>query len=256
MKDKGFTLIELLVVIAVIAVLMAILMPALRRAREQAKRIMCASQVRQQTLALLMYSQQNNGRMPLMTFAGGQWLWDISYFASDAVMENAGGDRKIFRCPSNPVDTSAPNYWRYSESRNFFGSGIDTPEPTSADERQKNYRVVSYCYLMETKSGRGTIWAASAPGGTKAPDPMRKFVKTTTQIGHQSQMEFVLDTVIKYPDGWTRPDRFADWAQGTNHMARRDPDGGNIGFLDGHGEWRHFEDMHERYGIQGVVFWW
>lgn len=44
---KGFTLIELLVVIAIIAVLMAVLMPALQRAREQGKRAVCLSNVKQ-----------------------------------------------------------------------------------------------------------------------------------------------------------------------------------------------------------------
>jgi prepilin-type N-terminal cleavage/methylation domain-containing protein len=59
---KGFTLIELLVVIAIIAVLMAILMPALHRAREQGKRAACLSNLKQMTLAWIMYAmlQKNN----------------------------------------------------------------------------------------------------------------------------------------------------------------------------------------------------
>lgn len=247
---KGFTLIELLVVIAIIAVLMAILMPSLKRAREQARRTTCANQVRQQTLALLMYAQQNNCKMPLMTSSGGEWLWDISYFATDAIIKN-GGSKKIFRCPSNQINTSTDNYWRYTEF-----PGIEAPEPTLESERQRQHRVVSYCYLMDTRSGRGTIFAAGEPG-TEVTDPHREFIKTTTQIGGHSRMEFVLDTVIEYPNsGWILPDRYAEWAQGTNHMDKRDPDGANIGFLDGHQEWRHFENMYQRYTKQGVFFWW
>jgi len=145
---KGFTLIELLVVIAIIAVLMAILMPSLKRAREQARRTSCANQVRQQTLALLMYAQQNGGKMPLASFGGGEWLWDLSYFATDAIIRN-GGRKKIFRCPSNQINTSHDNYWRYTE---YNGSPMTTPEPTLVSERQQHYRVVSYSYLMDRRA--------------------------------------------------------------------------------------------------------
>jgi len=254
LTKNAFTLIELLVVIAIIALLMGILMPALQRVRQQVKRIVCANQVRQQSMALLMYAQQNEGKMPLISFGGGEWLWDISYFATDAIINN-GGERKIFHCPSNQVNTNADNYWRYSEFHNFFSSGIETPEPISDKERQQYYRVVGYSYLMETSSGRGNIFAAGEPG-TRLPDPIRQFVKTITQVGHHGEMELVIDTVIKYPNGWALPDRYADWAQGTSHMEKGKPDGGNMGFLDGHASWRHFEDMYERYSKQGVNFSW
>ncbi len=62
-KQKGFTLIELLVVIAIIALLLALLMPALERAREQAKRIICLNDLRQLTLAWMMYAEDNEGRL-------------------------------------------------------------------------------------------------------------------------------------------------------------------------------------------------
>jgi len=59
MRGKiGFTLIELLVVIAIIAVLMSILMPALNRAREQGKRSTCLSNLKQLTLAWIMYADE------------------------------------------------------------------------------------------------------------------------------------------------------------------------------------------------------
>jgi len=53
-KRKGFTLIELLVVIAIIAVLMAILMPALNRVKEQGKRVVCMSNLKQLTMAWIL----------------------------------------------------------------------------------------------------------------------------------------------------------------------------------------------------------
>jgi prepilin-type N-terminal cleavage/methylation domain-containing protein/prepilin-type processing-associated H-X9-DG protein len=62
-RGKGFTLIELLVVIAIIAVLMAILMPSLNRAREQGKRSTCLSNLKQLTLAWIMYADENNDNL-------------------------------------------------------------------------------------------------------------------------------------------------------------------------------------------------
>lgn len=62
-KRSAFTLVELLVVIAIIALLMAILMPALNLAREQGKRITCMNNLRQLTLAWLLYTEDWDGRI-------------------------------------------------------------------------------------------------------------------------------------------------------------------------------------------------
>jgi len=62
-KRRAFTLIELLVVIAIIAVLMAILMPTLQRAREQGKRAVCLNNVKQLTLAWILYADDNDDKI-------------------------------------------------------------------------------------------------------------------------------------------------------------------------------------------------
>ena len=88
-KDKGFTLVELLVVIAIIALLMAVLLPALNKARTQAKRIVCLSNMRQLVAAWMAYADNydgkivNGGQLPLPTLptdiAKAEPLWCSSF---------------------------------------------------------------------------------------------------------------------------------------------------------------------------------
>src|SRR5688500_1807594 len=63
-RKNGFTLVELLVVIGIIAILISILLPVIGRAREQAKRVQCMSNLRQLSASFLMYCHENKDWFP------------------------------------------------------------------------------------------------------------------------------------------------------------------------------------------------
>jgi len=66
--SRGFTLVELLVCISVIAVLIGLLIPSLAAVNETARRVVCQSNVRQIGLAVIMYSNDYNGQLPMSRF--------------------------------------------------------------------------------------------------------------------------------------------------------------------------------------------
>ena len=66
-RNKGFTLIELLVVIAIIALLLSIIMPALRTAKDLAKKIACSADLHSLSMAAIFYADDNDGLTPSST---------------------------------------------------------------------------------------------------------------------------------------------------------------------------------------------
>ncbi len=67
---RAFTLVELLVVIGIIAILISVLLPALNRARDKARAVQCASNMRQVFLACQMFAQDNKDHLPRCGFSG------------------------------------------------------------------------------------------------------------------------------------------------------------------------------------------
>lgn len=157
MKDKSraFTLIELLVVISIIALLIGMLLPALKKAKEAARRAICLSNLRQLSNGLHVYANEFNGRFPPSHWGANASLTfhlssprapegDPGYYISamdDGVDIKFVGhgmllaldiitDRRTFYCPSQRIEA-------FSYPHGYF-DGINAP----------HYRDCSYFYRI------------------------------------------------------------------------------------------------------------
>ncbi|MCK4998522.1 MAG: type II secretion system protein [Anaerohalosphaera sp.] len=136
-KRRGFTLIELLVVISIIAMLLAILMPALGKVKEKARGIICRTNIKSMQLATILYTEANDGKMPIYDLSG-LWVNLLSEYLED--MDDAR------YCPSTTINkkfNSSTNYeWGSSKKSWIWNMGTSEPEYGS-------YGINSWFYTLK-----------------------------------------------------------------------------------------------------------
>jgi prepilin-type N-terminal cleavage/methylation domain-containing protein/prepilin-type processing-associated H-X9-DG protein len=118
---RGFTLIELLVVIAIIAILAAILFPVFARARENARRASCQSNLKQMGLAVLQYTQDYDEGFPPAYAAnatvtppdGIYWFGDATNWVWPQILHPYHKSIQVFVCPSGAGNVKTPYAGHY-----------------------------------------------------------------------------------------------------------------------------------------------
>ncbi|MFW6039209.1 MAG: type II secretion system protein [bacterium] len=206
-KRTGFTLVELLVVISIIALLIAILLPALKQARDLARRIQCLSQVRQINLAAHNYAVDHDGVLParhralpmrwhsvLSPGVSARTLWDFGYVGGNV------DDPQLIVCPSR--------FDRWNLSSAYMEA-----------ERWKDFDSTYYF-----NGGSATYSGAFYEVNLERHEPER----------------VMFSDIVVNAEPNTDYQRFKQ----TNHWASDGPIGGNAVRADGSGEWLPFDTEH------------
>jgi prepilin-type N-terminal cleavage/methylation domain-containing protein/prepilin-type processing-associated H-X9-DG protein len=252
MRKKAFTLIELLVVISIIALLMAILIPAMGKAREQAKRIVCANNLKTLAIGDEMYADDEDGyHVPIFNgLEPNNWLWFenplfIRLIAMKGRYKTEGQDAKTlpkdYKCPSDRRTVANRGLLEYSDG------GVEGVSYGINSVGLRSEKCNSWCYYE---------------GG---PAFRRAHTLKTTQVVRPSSKLFFLDSVWFAVDYWEAqyttcwdligdkmggPDPDGNWHW--DAPAYRHNEGANVLFYDGHQTWLPKQEIFKKADIGGA----
>lgn len=226
-SGRGFTLIELLVVIAIIAILAAILFPVFARARENARRSACQSNLKQVGLAFAQYTQDYDERYPAGngntsgTFRGQGWLGPLFPYTKSL---------QLFTCPSQSIKPTNAAYFANSYA---YNANLLTGTAAGMTGRNLAQLNASALTVLAFEVNNNAVNSADAQAGTErdsvggnvdSGDVDRGFLGTSNTIGFAN-----LKVATGYMAGRTDSNYFTAPDGTPRHF-----DGSNFLFADGH----------------------
>jgi prepilin-type N-terminal cleavage/methylation domain-containing protein/prepilin-type processing-associated H-X9-DG protein len=221
----GFTLIELLVVIAVIAVLMSILMPALNRAREQGRRAGCLSNLKNLTLAWIMYADDNGDK--IVNGSSGEYGTEAT---NGTYWVKLDYDRNMTEFTKKQSIMNGA-LWPYTKTLKVYKCATAT-------------REVSYT----TNSISGPVRSYSIADSMNCVGWVSQMNKYVVPIKLRMKVKDPATRTVFLDDGGTCPSAMGGWTVWATKFSWWDPppvrhgDGTQFSFADGHADYHKWED--------------
>jgi prepilin-type N-terminal cleavage/methylation domain-containing protein len=235
-RPQAFTLKELLAVLFILGLLASVALAAMGGARDRTIVAQCESNLRQFSMAVIIYGGENNDKLPSSS-AGGNWAWDLPWAAGN-LLNSYGALWQVMYCPGTAS--------RFSPSEDFalynFVPG--------------NFHVVDYALTFGVSSlnatnVNSTISPQSIPAGPltfQPPPPSKRVLLADATLNSAANGTGPWDSIR---GGYAK-------AHTSAHLVGPLPAGGNVAFLDSHIEWRPFSQMVLRTspGLAGAFFFW
>lgn len=242
-RSSAFTLVELLVVIGVIALLMGLLLPALNRAKERARQLKCAANLRGIGQGLILYTQQY--RYYPGFWSQGFVIWTVRI--RNMIGPNSEG---LFDCPSQDPRCwwkGRETYYRATGSE-LLSLGFKPGEPVlaSLDYFSYGYNGFGASHASgETPYG----WHKGLGFDVRTDGSFYDGEVRANRVRHPSEMIAIADSSAdRWNDLIITSGRYSnppfEYSDGLSSKPGRIHNGGaNVLYCDGHVEWHRQEDI-------------